>query len=228
MAGTRGDMVARIISDLRRPDTATLTPDVVNAINDAITIYQKQRLRFNVTDPANPPSFPTVAGRFVYDAVDNANIPTLYRIDWVRVLQGNTWQDLDAVDADELLLDNQNGELRGTPSSYGYTGNKLVISAVPDAVYTIRFSGHLKLAAPANNDEQNNPWMLEGQGERLIRSRAQYILAVGVLRNAELAKRMSPRPPNGEDGHESYDALQELRAENSRVMARGVMRPTQF
>ena len=35
-----------------------------NAINTAISIYQKQRFRFNEVDPSNPITFTTIAGDF--------------------------------------------------------------------------------------------------------------------------------------------------------------------
>ena len=71
---TRADMRARCLAELRRADLST---QVDQAIDTAISEYQNSRFRFSDIDPANPPTFTTVPGRAVYDAVDCPEIATL-------------------------------------------------------------------------------------------------------------------------------------------------------
>jgi hypothetical protein len=73
-----------------------------------------------------------------------------------------------------------------------------------------------------------NRWFSDG--EKLIRSRAKYELAINVLRDKEMAQMMSPHPPelNGGVTGAAYDAYEMLNAEMNRLMQRGQLRPSHF
>lgn len=220
---TLGVMKARIAQELTRDD---IPDQIAAAIADAIAIYQQHRFRFSDIDPAAPPTFPTVVGRDVYDSADNANISTLYAFDYVFALVGATQRVLVKDDPGTLKLYNENSV--GDPTRYAYEGGKLWLSPTPNAVYTITLGIMRRVAAPASDAEAGNSWMTVG--ERLIRCRAKYELAVHVLRNPLLAKRMSPDPPPaGEyESSQTWRAFKDLKGEGARAVGSGIVRPMKF
>lgn len=218
-------MKARIASELRRSD---LTAQIAAAISTAISEYQKERFRFSETIPDAPPTFNTVAGRFIYTSADNANISTLMGIDYVDALIGGTLSKLTRRTAEEIKLSNDNGSLNGQPMDYAYEGGQLLIGPVPDKAYTITLGLFRSIPEPANDGEIGNPWMTTA--ELLIRSRAKYELALHVTRNAGMAKAMSPYPPEDGSGigHATYWAWVSLKGSSNRVASTGRVRPMQF
>lgn len=72
-----------------------------------------------------------------------------------------------------------------------------------------------------------NRWFTDG--ERLIRSRAKYELAMHVLNDLDLAKRMSPLDPaDGQEPGTSWLAFKELKGEANKITGRGIIRPMYF
>lgn len=225
MAGTLDDMKTRIASELARSD---LTTQIANAITDAIGIYQKQRYRFNETVPDDAKTFATVQGRATYGAADNANIPTMLKIDYLLMQVANTIFALKREDPERVKLYNQVNTMQGQPSFFAYEGNELIISAVPDQAYTIFLNGQFVAPAPSSGAETGNHWMLEG--ERLIRSMAKYLIAKHVTRNPTLAQNMSPSPPNKNGGvvGEAWREDRLLKGETNLITGRGIVRPMAF
>lgn len=214
MADDLQTMKARIASELARSD---LTTQIASAISDAIAIYQKERFRFNETDPSTPVTFSTVANQAVYTSSANANIATLFSIDYMLLTIGNQLIPLTYDTAENLRIQNQINTTSGQPESYAYEGNQIIMSPVPSDVWTVTMGLFRKLAAPANDAEANNPWMIAA--ERLIRSRAKYEIGLHVTRNAALQEAMSPHPPppGKSTGHATWWAWRELKAETNRV-----------
>jgi hypothetical protein len=91
---TLQDMITRIGTEIRRPSLGTsptaLTSPIASAIFDAIAIWQKDRFRISDVDPSVPPSFNTVVGQSVYTLSNNANISTIYVIDYLNLIDGAT------------------------------------------------------------------------------------------------------------------------------------------
>src|ERR1700676_5299494 len=83
MAGTLGDMKARIADELARSD---LGSQIATCINDAITVYQPHRLRFS--ESRDLCQFNTVIGQEFYTAADNPAIPTIFMVDYIAVTIG--------------------------------------------------------------------------------------------------------------------------------------------
>ena len=225
MANDLAAIKARIASELARSD---LTTQIASAITDAITIYQKERFRFSDVDPSSPPGFSTVVDQWIYTSADNANISTLYGIDYVLAQIGSYLQPLEQMPPERIRVYNQLGYMKGQPLWFAYEGNKLLLAPVPSDVYPITLGLFRRIAAPASDGEADNPWMTDG--ERLIRSRAKYEIALHVTRNPTMQQAMSPYPPplGQTSGHASYWAWKELKGEANRATSLGRIRAMQF
>jgi hypothetical protein len=93
--------------------------------------------------------------------------------------------------------------------------------------YLMTVLGQLQLPGPTDPADTTNRWMLDG--ERLIRSRAKYELALHVTRNAMMAQMMSPEEPGGGAlPGATYAAYRELKVEAMRMQQRGVIQPMFF
>ena len=231
MAGDLATMISRIASEITRPDlVATQIP---NAINDAISAYQSERFTFSEVPADGTQTFYTVAGQAYYTKADNANLGTLLKIDRVNINIGTaSILQLTREDPETLIIYNQQaGTMKGQPSWYAYENGQMIISAIPDQAYLITLGLFLNVAAPATNDEANNPWMTTA--EKLIRSRAKYEIALHVTRNETMMAAMSPDPAaspfvNGGRAGASYREWKQLKGVANRSVARSLIRPMQF
>jgi len=227
MSGDLATMKARISRDIARPDFPPDSQDIADAINTAIEQYQNQRFRFSDTIPNAPPSFNTVAGRYIYTSADNPNIGTLMKIDYVLIRIGNIYQGLGRTSVENVTLYNQLTTMQGQPSSYAYGGNQLLLAAVPSQVWPMILGLFLNRLAPATDDEADNPWMTDA--ELLIRSRAKYEIATHRTRNQQMAAAMSPDvPARGQPAGATYAAWSTLKSEANRVAYTGRVRPMRF
>jgi hypothetical protein len=233
-AYTLGNMVFRIAAELgarfdlagaagsetqQRPNSTAIR----NAINTAISVYQKQRFRFNEIDPSNPITFETEGMRSTYSKADNPYISGHYWLDYLNLQMGNTLMELAQNTPERQHLNIQLFSQFGQPTSYAYEGDTIILYPVPTSVNTIWIGAHIRVAPPQDDDERDNPWMVPEHGELLIRSRAKYEIAMHVTRNKELAQAMSPA-----DGA-TYDAWRMLKAESNKVAStRGRIKAMQF
>jgi hypothetical protein len=120
----------------------------------------------------------------------------------------------------------------------GFQQTVTAINATGQGPFLMSVGGHVALPSPAGQlvsgqsttgfATTGNRWLTDG--EKLIRSRAKYELAINVLRDPTLAQINSPFPPelNGGVLGAAYDAYQMISAENTRLQARGLVRPVQF
>lgn len=223
--GTLGDLKARIASELRRTD---LTSQIADAINDAITVYQSERLRFNEAQPLSPFTMMTQAGQSFYDAVSVPQFKTLFKFDYINVLIGNTYSQLLRRPPEEVRLSIEvPGTQNGQPDIFAFEGETLLLYPTPDTAYQLIIAAHMAYPAPANDQETGNRWMTDA--ELLIRSRAKYEIATHVTRNRDMAAAMSPFPPApGERPGAAYAELSRLKAVSSRLVSRGRVAPMQF
>lgn len=221
--GTLAQMIFRIAAELgARFDLAGATGSATqsapnseairNGINTAISIYQKQRFRFNEIDPSNAPTFSTIQGQSVYTFADSPLISTSYHIDYLNLQLGNTLLELVQVTPERQHLNIQLFTQFGLPTSWAYEGNCIILYPIPVAVYTIYVGAHLMRLGPSSDTDTTNVWMQPHQGERLVRCRAKYEIAVHVTRNAQMAQAMSPDEPG-----ESYRALRSLKGESNKI-----------
>jgi hypothetical protein len=211
---TLGTMKSRIARELRRTD---LTTQIAEAIASAIQHYQKEIFTFTETRGL---TFPTVASQEFYDSADNANIPLLIRLDWLRLEHGGHSFKLFRNYDEELELSSGGGTNTGMPSEFSYFNEKFRLYPVPDQVYTVRMAGHFMLAAPAGDSTENNKWMTDG--ENLIRQHAKYELFLNVLQRPDMVALYTPENENG-PVYRARSALRGLRASRGtgRVQAWG-------
>lgn len=178
-------MKARVADELARSD---LTSQIAFSIEDAIAAYQDERFHFN---EGRSITFPTSAGTEFYDSSANSSIATIQKIDYVMVLEGNQPFELLYMSPGDMESSSVSGTNTGQPGWYTWYGNQIRVYPTPAAVQIVRIGASIKVAAPASDSEANNPWMLADKGERLIRSRAKFELALHVLKDRDLAETMT-------------------------------------
>jgi len=201
-------MKARIADELARSD---LTSQIAYSISDAIEAYEDQRYFFNETRAI---TFSTVASQEFYDENDVAAFANLQKIDYVTIYYGDQPYTLIAMKPDEMEWSSTNGTSIGQPSWYTYYNEQLRLYPIPNDVRTVRVAGSVKVAAPATDDEANNPWMTHAA--RLIRSRAKLELAMHVLYEDETAKTMSQATDEASEQLDSRSAML-MRIGNNRI-----------
>lgn len=216
-------MVAQIVFELgRRTDLqATVVP---KAINDAISIYQKDRFRFNENQPLTPFLLNTVANKYIYTAADDARIAQLYKIDYINYLLGSTnnWMGRDVPEA--VYLATIAGTSSGPPSFWAYDGDSIAIYPQPNQVYQLTIGGYWAYPGPTDLvGDITNPWM--NAAERLIRSRAKYEIALHVTRNKDMQAAMSPVVDSGGASDVYY---KELKSEANKIRGTSRVRAMKF
>jgi hypothetical protein len=141
-----------------------------------------------------------------------------YRIDgaWitiaaedVRELTRRNYTDLEGT------ADNNTDE--GEPSDYAFINEAIRLWRNPDAIYSVRLMGHIKVAAPASDAETGNAWMVEGYD--LIMSRAK----------AELYAHRWEDPGNAQLMRVAeMDALSRLQSASMDMVENGYLESTEF
>ena len=194
-----------------------LTTEIGDAINDAIDVYQDDRFYFNESRDV---TFLTVAAQEFYTAADNANIPTLESIDYIMKFVGNNATELTYVLPDVMEDVSNSGTFQGEPYEYTYYQQKIRLFPVPNSAITIRIGAHIKLAGPTSDTDATNPWIIEC--ERLIRSRAKYILATQVTLDKDMAAAMSP------DDGEAARAFDEVKGRTNSITGTGIFAASNF
>jgi len=229
-----GTMIFRIAAELgARFDLAGLAGSATqsrpnaeairNGIGTAISIYQKQRFRFNEIDPSAPITFTTTPGIAVYTKADSPYIAGHYYMDYLNIQVGNTLMQLSQVEPERQHLNIQLFTQFGLPTSYAYEGNALILYPVPTDAYTVWIGAHIIKLPPQSDDERGNVWMVPEHGELLIRSRAKYEIALHVTRNDKMVQMMNPK-----DGA-TADAFSMLKAEGNKVTStRGRVKSMKF
>lgn len=208
---TQAVMIAEILSDTDRG--AGETAAIRNKIAAAIRHYQPTRFWFN---ERRDTTFDTVADQSDYTFSTDIGAE-FYDIDGLFLTEGSNVYPLRKADyrSLEILLDaNTTSAL---PVSFAYVAQGLRIYPYPDAAYSVRVTGHEKLAAPATDDEAANAWMTEAYD--LIMSRAKAELYAHRWEDASTAQIM--RMAEG-------DALSRMQAVTSSKIGTGSVRPTRF
>jgi hypothetical protein len=203
-------MIAEIESDTERSDTAAIR----NKIAAAIRHYQPTRFWFNEDRDV---TFNTVADQSDYDFVTDIT-QEFYTIDGLFLTEGSNVYGLRPADYRglEVLLDaNTTSAL---PVSFAYIDRKLRLYPYPDDVYSVRVTGHIKVAVPTTDDEAGNAWFTEAYD--LIMSRAKAELYVHRWEDpGNLAAMMRVA---------EQDAFSRLVSTTNSKVGTGTIRPTQF
>lgn len=146
---TMAEMIAEIESDTERSDTDAIR----NKIKAAIRAYQKRRFWFNESRDV---TFHTVASTEVYDFATIGQ--EFYALDGVFLTVDSQTVELERISYASMEgADTQTG----VPSAYAYVNRALRIWQSPNDIYTIRLTGHIKVAEPASDAETDNAWMVE-------------------------------------------------------------------
>ena len=211
---TRSAMKTEIIDDMERDATAD-GARVLSAISTSIKFYQPKRFFFNESRSV---TFNTVASTDTYDFGTGQEITTeFYKIDGVYVTENGNVHELNVRDYRDLevLIDSNANE--GRPWSYAYINRALRLYPVPDAIYSVRVVGHVKLAEPATDNEADNLWFTEAY--ELIRCRSKAYLYTHVFPKPEMAAMMRIA---------EKDALDALKGATQDRTGTGQIVPTQF
>jgi len=174
-------MKARIASELRRSD---LTTQIASAISTAIEAHRDERWfwteRRDVT-------FTTVIDQEFYDSDDQAQIANLIKIDYLKLIVGNTVFDLLPDRPAEIEGASTNATSTGQPGWFVFYQRQIRLYPIPAGAWTVRIAGQFIYAAPATDDEADNFWMTKA--ERLVRSRANAIVENATQRADCVKKR---------------------------------------
>ncbi len=197
---TLGDMKATIASEVMRDD---LDDAIAKEITKAINFYRSKRFWFN--EKLDTVTINTVVGQSLYTSTDNTYIPNLIRIDSMIITRNGSVSVINPIS--ELSMKRLIGganPLADTPTFYSYYGQSLTIYPIPNGIYPIVIAGVVRIAAPADDAETDNPWMNEA--EELIRSRAKRNIFLHWMEDGDSAQRMQSA---------EQEALDSLRAETS-------------
>jgi hypothetical protein len=173
-------MVNQIKDELDRPD---LDGPVRNAIRNAIGFWQRERFAFN----DGILEFQTVPGQAGYGGATLAGQNVMLAIDTAVAIDDSntTWclRNVPLASLEALGDQNQSGQ----PAYFAKFSEGYRLFPIPDGDYPIRFTGHVRLAAPAT-DADTNAWVDEAYD--LIASYAKRYLAIHRLRDASLKQAM--------------------------------------
>lgn len=211
---TRATMKSEIADDMERDVTAD-GARILSAISSAIKFYQPRRFYFNESRSV---TFSTVAGTDTYNFGSGSDITTeFYRIDACVITEGANNHIVSPRDYTEFETLIDAGATQNRPHNYAYINRALRFYPVPDAVYTVRLTGHIKAAEPAADDTASNVWFTEAY--ELIRCRAKSYLYAHVFPDQGMAAIM--RVAEG-------DALAALNMATYDRAGTGQIVPTQF
>ena len=207
-------MKQRIADELARSD---LTAMIAYAISDAINAYQSRRLFFNESRDIN---FDTASDQEWYDRYDNAAIPNLMAIDYMRVAIDSTFWEI-CRKTPEQMESSQVSPATGLPTSYTYFNQQIRLYPIPNDAWEVTVAGHIKVNEPASDTEARNPWMTDA--ERLIRARAKLNLARNVNASG-MDPTFSPQALLIFKDEES-DAFNDLKSRTAKQVGTGKIKP---
>lgn len=198
------DLVEEIANDIERAD---LDRQIRIAVDRAIRHYQPERFSFN----ERTLTFLTAPGVDTYARGDLGEIADLYAVDTLVLVENDQpWPLRRVPEAD--IERRQDASSQSRPCSFSFFDRSIRLDPVPDAVYSLRLTGHVKVAAPAA-DDLTSPWVDEAG--TLIAAWAKRHLAMNSLKDRPLAEiqAMAVR-----------EAFTELRGRANRAASAGVIR----
>lgn len=173
-------MVNRISSEVGgvTPASTTTSPtlaEIKSAILSAVDHYTRMPFYFLQSRAL---TFSTVAAQDYYTSADLADIPNIAHIDALTITVNSITQRLQRRSFDYIDDMNSTTTTQGRPTDYCYYAKQIRLAPYPDAVYSIRIAGDIRLAE-LSADADTNVWMTDA--ERLIRFRASHDLWANVL-----------------------------------------------
>lgn len=174
-------MKARIADDLRRDD---LTADIADYITEAIGDFQHKRFYFNET---RTNTGTTVSGTQSYtkDSSGWSWIANVIKTDLVHITVGGQRFECFPISPIDLEKRTSNTTSTGQTHSFAFYNKTFAFYPIPADAWEVRWLGVQKVAAPADDDEADNPWMVDAA--RLIRCQAKGHLYAHVIKAADKA-----------------------------------------
>lgn len=208
--------MATAIADDVDDTTGEYAVQIRTAILSALRYCERENFYFNETRDV---TFSTVNGQEWYGAADNANIPTLIRIEAAFSEDASGQRsEIRRTTPQELEYLSDNTASRGEPYAFTYFNRQIRLYPIPsDYTYTIRLQVSPYRLAPLTTDTDTNAWFTEAYD--MVKARAKYILAKDTLKDAEVA---------AEALNDYTDQLAALRNETSRRTSTGFIRATCF
>jgi hypothetical protein len=203
-------MLAEIQADTERTSASDVTA-MRAKINAAIRQYQPKRFWFNESRSV---TFNTVASTAVYTFVTIGT--EFYKIDGAFLTDGSEITELERVNYTEIEP-GQSTPTEAAPFAYAYVAKSIRLYDVPDAIYAVRLTGHIKIAAPASDAEADNIWMTEAYDLIMCRAKAELY----AHRWEDPANAQIMRAAEG-------DALQRLFGATHDKVALGYLEATEF
>lgn len=162
---TRGEMLAEMADDMERTEDAAFT----SKINAAIRQYQPRRFWFNESRSI---TFNTTASTDVYPF--SAIGAEFYKVDgvYMTIADGDV-REIGRVDYSYLEPLADADTTTGEPANYAYINRAIRFWRSPDATYSTRVVGHIKIDAPTSDDEADNEWMTEAYDLIMCRAKAE-------------------------------------------------------
>jgi len=178
---TRGAMVTEIEGDLGRTD---LTAYIATKISQAIKQYHARRFSFNLSRDT---TIATVVDQHGYTtcAGDFTALADVIEFENVSINDSNQIYTLEHVRYPELANYLRNDDSSGIPTCWTWYAGEFLVYPKPDAVYTINFDAHYKVAEPASDGETGNKWMTDAYD--LIMHSAKRRIYQSRIRNPGLA-----------------------------------------
>ncbi|GJE29805.1 phage adaptor protein [Methylobacterium organophilum] len=173
---TLAELIAEIEDDIERAD---LNPQVALAVNRAIRHFQPQRFFFN----ERILTFETIPGADVYGRGDVLDLPDLFAIDGVVLVENGQSYRLKRVPETRIELYDDPASA-AQPTLFSYFDRSLRLWPMPSGAWTVRVMAHVRLPAPELDEA--NAWTDEAGS--LIAAYAKRHLALNSLRDAALAK----------------------------------------
>lgn len=206
-------MLDKIADQIARADIPT---QIAECVNDAILFYQPHRFIFS---EGRDTSLSTAIGQEFYGVADDVLLGPggLFEFDYITVTIGTAQFDLPRVQPENIELLSQSGTQMGQPQCYSYYNYQLRLYPVPNVVYPLTIAAHQRIAPPTADTTVGNPWMVDG--ERLIRSRAKYEIALHYTEDMDEAQRMTAAVT---------EAFDECLARTNNLAGTGYFTPTQF
>ena len=179
---TLGTMKSEIAADLGRSD---LTSYIAECISKAIEREQLTRYFFNVTDALEITTSDGTAAYSTFSSGPITNVVDMVRIDHVWRDQGGLAVFLREIGFDETTWDNA-ATAKARPWAYSWYADKIHFTPIPDGTYTVKVSGHYKVAEPASDAETGNAWMTYAYN--VILPLAKSIIYQSRIRNFQAAQ----------------------------------------
>lgn len=150
---------AEIAVDLTRSD---LTTQINQAVLDAIADHSVERFWFNEVRNA---TISLVDATDEYSFSASSTVLEFIHVDWVRVSINSQWVRLERIDPDEME-ELHATTTEGEPAWWSFYQEKFRFYPTPNASYTARVAGHVRLVA-LSADGDTNAWT--NAGRALIR-----------------------------------------------------------